>query len=105
LNFEAGVSANSLVLTARIAEVQSLRYTPAGIPAINLVLEHESQLQDLQGSRQVKMVMKAVAFAALAERLAVQAVGSSWKFQGYLTNSRLGKSVVLQIQDFSQDLL
>jgi len=99
------VSANEIVLTACIAEVQTLRYTPAGIPALNLVLEHESQVQDLQGQRQVKLVLKAVAFGSLAERLMHQAVGSKWKFQGYLSNSRLGKSVVLQIQEFSQDLL
>jgi primosomal replication protein N len=99
------VSANAVVLTACIAEVQTLRYTPAGIPALQLVLEHQSEVQDVQGKRQIKMVLKAMAFGALAERLASQAVGSNWNFQGYLSNSRAGKSVVLQIQDFSQDLL
>lgn len=97
--------ANTVVLTGCIAEVQTLRYTPAGIPALQLVIEHQSEVQDVQGKRQVKMVLKAIAFGALAERLASKAVGSNWKFQGYLSNSRAGKSVVLQIQNFSQDLL
>ncbi len=82
-----------------------MRYTPAGIPALELLLEHQSEVQDGQGKRQVKMVLKAMAFGALAERLSIQALGSNWKFQGYLSNSRVGKSIVLQIQDFSQDLL
>ena len=99
------MSANAVVLTACIAEVQTLRYTPAGIPALQLVLEYQSELQDVQGTRQVKMVIKAMAFGALAERLASQAVGSMWNFQGYLSNSRAGKSIVFQIQNFSQDLL
>jgi len=99
------VTANAVVLTACIAEAHALRYTPAGIPALQLVLEHQSEVQDTQGKRQVKMVLKAVAFGALAERLVSQAVGSNWTFQGYLSNSRGGKSIVLQIQDFSQNLL
>ena len=99
------MSANAVVLTACIAEVHTLRYTPAGIPALQLVLEHQSEVQDAQGKRQVKMVLKAMAFGALAERLVSQAVGSNWEFQGYLSNSRAGKSIVLQIQDFSQNLL
>ena len=99
------MSANAVILTACIAEVHTLRYTPAGTPALQLVLEHQSEVQNVQGKREVKMVLKAMAFGALAQRLASQAIGSNWKFQGYLSNSRAGKSVVLQIQDFSQNLL
>jgi len=80
-----------------------MRYTPAGIPALNLQLEHESQILDAEGPRTVKVAMKAVAFGTLAERLAKQAVGSGWKFSGYLAGARLGKSVVFTIQDFLQD--
>ena len=99
------MSANEVVVTACIAEVQTLRYTPAGIPALQLILDHQSKVQDVQGTRQIKLLLKAIAFGSLAERLAVQAVGSSWRFRGYLSNSKAGKSVVLQIQDFSQELL
>jgi primosomal replication protein N len=47
--------------------------------------------------------VKAVAFGALAERLAKQAIGSSWKFNGFLANARQGKAVVFHIQELSQD--
>lgn len=50
--------------------------------------------------RTVKVALKALAFGVLAERLAKQAVGSHWKFSGFLSNARQGKSVVLNIQDF-----
>ncbi len=80
-----------------------MRYTPAGLPALNLQLEHESQQTEADSSRTVKVVVKAVAFGTLAERLAKQAIGSVWRFSGFLANARQGKSVVFHIQDFLQD--
>ena len=53
--------------------------------------------------RQVKAALKAVAFGAVAERLARQALGSLWRFQGFLATPRNGKHPVLHIQDFQQD--
>ena len=97
------MQANSLELTACIAEVEAMRYTPAGIPALNCRLEHESQTQEAGAVRTVKMTIKAVAFGAHAERLAKQAIGSEWSFKGFLANARQGKSIVFHIQDFLQD--
>jgi len=97
------VQANSLELSAGIAEVEPMRYTPAGLPALNCRLEHESQVQEAGGVRTVKVAIKAVAFGSLAERLASQALGSQWQFKGFLANARQGKSVVFHIQDFLQD--
>jgi primosomal replication protein N len=97
------VQTNSLELNAVIAEVETMRYTPAGIPALNCRLEHESQIQEAGGIRTVKMAIKAVALGSLAERLAKQAVGSNWNFKGFLANARQGKSVVFHIQDFLQN--
>ncbi|MDM0046325.1 primosomal replication protein N [Variovorax dokdonensis] len=99
----AGVTANQLMLTAVIAERGSLRYTPAGLPALDLRLEHESTLEDAGQRRQVKAVLKAVAFGAQAERLAVQALGSLWRFQGFLATPGSAKHPVLHIQNFQQD--
>ena len=95
--------ANQLVLTALIAELSAPRYTPAGLPALDLRLEHESLLQEAGQDRQVKASVKAVAFGALAERLAKQAIGSQWRFQGFVATPRNGKSLVFHILEFSQD--
>jgi primosomal replication protein N len=94
--------ANQLVLTATIVELGAQRYTPAGLPALDLRLEHESLLQEAGQDRQVKASVKAVAFGALAERLARQAIGSSWRFQGFVATPRNGKTLVFHIQEFSQ---
>ena len=93
--------ANLLVLSACIAEIEALRYTPAGLPALNLRLDHESEVVEAGQGRQVKAAVKAVAFGALAERLAKQAIGSDWKFSGFVANPRNGKHTVFHIQEFS----
>ena len=80
-----------------------MRYTPAGLPALNLRLEHESEVLEAGGKRVVKVVVKAVAFGTLAERLAKQALGSVWRFNGFLANARQGKAVVFHIQEFLQN--
>jgi primosomal replication protein N len=97
------VPTNTLQLTACIAEAEAMRYTPAGLPALNLRLEHESEVLEAGGKRVVKVVVKAVAFGTLAERLAKQAIGSVWRFSGFLANARQGKTVVFHIQEFLQD--
>lgn len=94
---------NRVVLTACIAEAEPLRYTPAGLPAINLRLEHESEQTEAGNRREVKTAMKAVAFGAMAERLARQNIGSLWTFSGFLANPRNGKNAVLHIQDIQQN--
>ncbi|MEP7102565.1 MAG: primosomal replication protein N, partial [Burkholderiales bacterium] len=35
---------NRLVLTAQLVERGALRYTPAGLPALDLSLKHESEV-------------------------------------------------------------
>ena len=90
-------------MTACIAEAEPLRYTPAGLPAVNLRLEHESQQTEAGHTRDVKAAIKAVAFGATAERLARQNIGSRWTFHGFLANPRNGRNAVLHIQDIQQN--
>ncbi len=93
---------NRLQLQAVVVQVQSLRYTPAGIPVLNLVLEHESQQTELDTPRTVKLQLKAVAFGALAEALQKQALNDAGHFDGFLASARTGKGVVFHIQAFSK---
>ena len=93
---------NQLVLSACIAEASALRYTPAGLPALDFRLEHESEITEAGQPRQVKAAIKAVAFGSVAETLQRQPIGSSWKFTGFLATPRNGKHPVLHIQSFDQ---
>ena len=94
---------NQLVLSACIAEASALRYTPAGLPALDFRLEHESEITEAGQSRQVKVAIKAVAFGSTAETLGKQAIGSNWKFTGFLATPRNGKHPAFHIQSFVQD--
>jgi primosomal replication protein N len=94
---------NQTILSARIAEAKPLRYTPAGLPAVDLLLEHESETVEAGSKRQVKVEMRAVAFGTDAETLARQAIGSGFRFTGFLAAPRHGKHPVLHIQSFQQD--
>ena len=92
---------NQIDLSARIAELGLLRYTPAGLPALNLVLEHESEQVESGGSRQVKLTIRAVAFGTLAERLVRMQLGRNCGFSGFLSSARTSKSLVFHIQEFN----
>jgi primosomal replication protein N len=94
---------NRTELTACIAEQAALRYTPAGLPALDLILEHASEVQEAGQNRKVQLKLRALAFGSQAETLVKQAVGSVWTFKGFLATPRQGKSVVLHIQEFQQD--
>ena len=89
---------NHVELTACIVELSPLRYTPAGIPAANFVLEHESEILETGVARKVKLTLRAVAFGTLAEQSAKLALGKAFRFTGFLVNVRTSKGVVFHIQ-------
>ena len=91
---------NCVELTACIALLKAMRYTPAGLPAIDLVLEHASTCQEAGQARQVQASVKAVALGSVAERVQIQPVGSVWRFSGFLATPKNGKNVILHIQEF-----
>jgi primosomal replication protein N len=97
---------NRTELSAHIAERGALRSTPAGLPALDLRLMHESAVMQAGSERRVQAQIKAKAVGAVAERLDRQAVGSHWRFTGFLAspgsaiNPARAKSVVLHILDF-----
>ena len=90
-------------MIACIAELSALRYTPAGLPALDVMLEHSSQQTEAGHPRQVNLKIRALALGTQAERLSRLAIGSQWRFQGFLATPRQGRSVVLHIQEFQQD--
>lgn len=77
-----------------------MRYTPAGLPALDLQLEHESQVMQAGLLRSVKASFKAKALGTEAEKLAQQALGSAWQFTGFLASAPRGKNLIFHIQQF-----
>jgi len=93
-------ASNHVSLTASLQQVQPLRHTPAGLQVLDMHLTHASTGQEAGGQRRIALEIKAVAFGIQAERLARQALGSLWDFQGFLAQGRNGKGVVFHIQEF-----
>ncbi len=91
---------NQLVLTAKIAEISAQRFTPAGIPATDLTLEHESEQVEAGQLRKVKVSVKAVAIGPVAEVISKQTMGSEHRFTGFLASTRNAKGTLFHIQSF-----
>ncbi|MBQ1658138.1 MAG: primosomal replication protein N [Rhodocyclaceae bacterium] len=95
---------NRTLLSASVAEQGTLRHTPAGLPVLDVWLEHDSQLEEAGQMRRVRARLRAVAIGPVAERLASRPLGAQWRFEGFLAGSGAQASrVVFHIQDFQQD--
>jgi primosomal replication protein N len=88
---------NLVELSATVIERSALRYTPAGIPALDLRLSHESEVAEAGMPRKVSLEIAAVALGVWAEELVRQAVGTRLDFGGFLGKQRNGRGVVLHI--------
>ncbi len=92
---------NRVLLTAQIIERKALRYTPAGLPALDLVLEHESEVSEAQLNRKVKLDIKAVALGPIAQQLNQLETGVPYGFAGFLGAPRNGRGVLLHITELN----
>ncbi len=90
---------NRLVLTAQLVEKNALRYTPAGLPALDFSLRHESQVTQGGAPRQVSMDIKARAVGDITRALNCLELGSTHGFAGFLGSWRNGKGIVFHVTE------
>jgi primosomal replication protein N len=88
---------NEVVLTASIVERKALRYTPAGLPALDIGLHHESDVVEAQQPRKVVCDIRAVAIGPLAEKLNRTDIGAELKIKGFLGMTRNKRVLLLHI--------
>jgi primosomal replication protein N len=92
---------NRLMLDATLAERGALRYTPAGVPALDCVLKHASTQPEAGGGRKVECELAAVAFGDPAKALAKLPAGTAVRCQGFLARRyRTGITVALHVNQF-----
>ena len=91
------VDVNRLVLSATLVERAAPRYTPAGLPALDLSLKHESEVSEDGQPRKVSMEMKAVAIGAVTQVLMPLALGSVGLYGGFITSTRNGRGLLFHI--------
>jgi primosomal replication protein N len=93
--------ANRLTLDATLTERSDLRYTPAGIPVVECMLNHASTQAEAGGERKVECEIAAVAFGEAASALARVAPGSILRVRGFIARRyRTGITVALHINEF-----
>lgn len=90
---------NRLMLQAQLIERGATRYTPAGLPALDLSLKHESQVTQDGRSRQVAFEIKARAIGSITEAVARLEIGSSCGFAGFLGAQRNGRGIVFHVTE------
>jgi primosomal replication protein N len=88
---------NRLVLAATLLERGAVRYTPAGLPALDLVLKHESTVSEDGQPRKVSLEMRAVAIGAITRQVGALALGSPGMFSGFLAAGRNGRGQVFHV--------
>ncbi len=88
---------NRLVLAATLVERGAVRYTPAGLPALDMVLKHESEVSEDGLPRKVSLEMKAVAIGAITRPVSAMALGSAATFAGFLGATRNGRGLYFHI--------
>jgi primosomal replication protein N len=90
-----------MTLDATLAERGDLRYTPAGVPALECLLRHASVQREAGGTRKVDCELAAVAFGEPALALAGLAAGTALRCRGFLARRyRTGITVALHIDEF-----
>jgi primosomal replication protein N len=93
--------ANRLTLDATLAERGDLRYTPAGVPALECVLKHASVQPEAGGVRKVECELAAVAFGEPAVSLARVPTGTPLRCKGFLARRyRTGVTIALHVNEF-----
>jgi len=97
------VAMNRMVLSAQLLERGAVRYTPAGLPAIDCKLAHASTVTEDGSPRQVSLEIKALAIGALSRPLGLMALGSSAMFAGFLATTRNGRGMLFHITELTPD--
>ena len=78
-------------------ERAALRHTPAGLPALDLSLQHGSEVSEDGQARKVSMEIKALAMGTMARTLLTLELGTQGLFVGFLTSSRNKRGLLFHI--------
>ena len=90
---------NRLVLSAQLVQRGATRYTPAGLPALDMSLKHESTVTQEGQPRRVSMEIKARAIGEITQRLLRLELGSEHGFAGFLGSQRNGRGTVFHVTE------
>lgn len=88
------------MLTGKLLELATLRYTPAGIPALNFRIAHSSEQTEADTRRMVECEMPALALGQTALLLAGAKPGDQLRLTGFLAAKSLkSRAPVLHVNE------
>ena len=85
-------------MTAAIVERGALRFTPAGLPALDLSLKHESEVAQLGTQRRISFEIRARGVGPITELLLGAELGIEHAFEGFIGAQRNGRGIVFHVQ-------
>ena len=89
---------NQVALDARLVKRGALRYTPAGIPVIDLLVGHKSIQLEAGKEREARCEVEAVAVGDLAARLNRAKLNQPLRLSGFLTQRSIkDRNLVLHV--------
>ena len=93
--------ANRVELTGTILETSGLRFTPAGMPTVQIRLAHGSEQEEASRVRQVVCEVEAIAFGEIAKALSHSPVGTQVNMTGFLDRKSPRSSLLtLHVTDY-----
>jgi primosomal replication protein N len=93
---------NNLVLDAEVMQMADLRYTPAGLPLLSVVLHHQSEQVEAGMKRKVDCEVNAVLLGDIASSQLVK-IGAQVKVSGFLVKRSLKSTqLVMHINHIAQ---
>lgn len=92
---------NHIALTATLVEREVLRYTPAGVAAIEAVFRHEGEVIEAGGVRQLKFELDTITLGSLAQRIQALPLGTAIQLTGFIApRSHRTRKLRIHITDF-----
>ena len=89
---------NEVAIGGRLLKRSALRYTPAGTPAIDLLIGHSSIQSEAGSRREARCEIEAVALGEMAVRLSTAKLNPSLQVSGFLARRSLGnRKLVLHV--------
>lgn len=95
---------NRLRISGTLTEVDSLRYSPAGVPIAEAVLLHRSGQTVANQMRQVECELRIQASGPLADRLAAMSSGTQVSLEGVLNRRSVNsRQLILIVNQFEKE--
>ncbi len=92
---------NKLVVTGEVVQLDTLRYTPAGLPLLSFVVQHRSEQTEAEMQRKVECEVPVIAIGKIAEQAKAIQMASQVKLGGFLAKRSLKSSqLVLHLNAF-----